>query len=79
MTNSSPIQPDVAFANPTDDPPKDIVVEIVEGLCGHAVAEIVAPAPQYRIKPAQQLGESSVTLAAGKPAYLVNNRIERVF
>jgi hypothetical protein len=43
------VQPDVSIAQPAHDPPEGVVIEVAEGPRGHAVAEVVAPAPQCRL------------------------------
>ena len=43
------VQADVPFTEPTDDPPEGEVIDIAEGPRGHAVPEVGAPAPQYRV------------------------------
>jgi hypothetical protein len=61
-----PVQPGVPFAEPARDPPEGVVIEVAEGPRGHTVAEIVAPAPQNRVEPAQQVCERSVFGSAGQ-------------
>src|SRR5665213_3422222 len=39
----------VSFADPADDPPPGVCVDVTEGPFGHPVAKVVTPAPQHRI------------------------------
>jgi hypothetical protein len=72
------VQPDVSIAQPAHDPPEGVVIEVAEGARGHAVAEVVAPAPQHRVEPAQQVCERSVFRSAGQGPHLVDDRRERL-
>jgi len=67
------VYPDVSFAQPVDDPPQGEVVDLAERARGHAVAEVVAPAPQRRVQAAQQVSERSVLGSAGQRAHLVKD------
>ena len=51
------VQPDVPLGQPPEHPPEGEVVQIAEGPSGHPVPKVIAPAPQHRIDPAQQVGE----------------------
>jgi hypothetical protein len=42
------------------------------------VTEVVAPAPQHRVDPAQQVGERSMTMPTGERSDLVDDRRERL-
>jgi len=45
------------LAEPAHDPPEGEVIEIAERPRGHAVTEVVAPSPQHRFEPVEQVGE----------------------
>src|SRR3954466_11917459 len=49
------VQSKVSFAQPADDAPEGVVVDVAERARGRPVTEIGAPAPQHRIDPAQQV------------------------
>jgi hypothetical protein len=56
----SPVRLWVTFADPADDPPPGVCVDVTEGPFGHPVAKIVTPALQHRIHLAQQVSERSM-------------------
>lgn len=60
-----PVGAGMLAAQPADDPVPDIGAQVAEGGLGHPVSEVVGPAPQHRVEPAQQFVERFVaTLAA---------------
>ena len=72
------VQPDVSLPEPADDPPEGEVIDVVEGPGRHAVTEVVAPAPQYRVQPAQQVFERSMLCSAGQQSGLPDDRSQRL-
>src|SRR5271154_480836 len=61
----SPVRFGVTFADPADDSPPGVCVDVTEGPFGHPVAKIVTPAPQHRIQLAQQVSKRSMPRSAG--------------
>ena len=57
---------EVSFAEPADDPPEGVMVDVTEAPFGHPVTEVVAPSPQHSVDAAQQVGESSVFVSGGE-------------
>ncbi len=72
------VQPDVSFAEPADDPPEGVVIDVAECPRGHPVAEVVTPSPQRRVQPTQQVTERSVPCSTSQRSDLVDDRRERL-
>ena len=61
---------EVSFAEPADDPREGEVVDVVEGARGRAVTEVVVPAPQRQVQPAQQVCKRSTSCSASQQPHL---------
>ncbi len=68
------VQSDVSLLQPADDPPEGEVVDVVEGPRRDAVTEVVAPSPQRRVQPAEQVGERSMFRSASERSDLGRHR-----
>jgi hypothetical protein len=51
----------------SEHPPEGEVVQVVEGPRGHLLPTVIAPAPQHRVDPAQQVCERSMQCPASQP------------
>jgi hypothetical protein len=54
------VQPGVTFPQPANDPPEREVIEVGEETLGYPVLKVGAPAPKYRVQPAQQVCQCSM-------------------
>ena len=63
-------QPEVPFLQPADDPPEGEEVDVAEGAFAHPVTEVVAPSPQHRVQPAEQVCKRSMLRSASQRPHL---------
>ena len=66
----APVRLGVLVAQPADHAPERVVVEVAERARADAVAEVGAPAPQYRVEPVEELVERVVVAAPGDRFHL---------